>query len=411
MNLFMMRVQIIVKKIVIVLAIVVSTATQSFSQILNHGNIEIIERPYFWSNETFKNKVLNSDGLETHIERSRLFGFNVFSNATKGGQGFELASSRAESIKVLDYTEVGIYGDTIDVLDLISIQDFVGIYDSRIRKLKISKSNKTLLLEIKNSAIDSIVLESNFEFNKDSDLKFSIAPVRLTLVNCQNLSNINLTSSFRLRDGRRTELVVLNSDLDNLKIEYDKFCLKFDSSDHSTFEEKVSVYERLLKNFNLRGAYLSFERLDKEFKEFKYKNQSNNLIGMIWGWILNWIDSVWWDYGYNKYYVLRSAALFTIFFLVINFIYFDKLTKIGYTLPKFRKANSSLNSRYGSNQLKLILKKFPYVLIYTCLIFWGIRLEREKVGIDDLGIFFYVIVQYVGGLICLAYIANWIISN
>ncbi len=214
-----------------------------------------------------------------------------------------------------------------------------------------------------------------------------------------------------MTDDRRTELVVFNSDLENLKIEYDKFYLKFDSSDHSTFEEKVSVYERLLKNFNSKGAYLSSERLDKEFKEFKYKNQNSNLIETTWSWILNWIDSAWWDYGYNKYYVLRLSLLFTILFFVINFIYFDKLVKIGYVLPKFQKANSYLNSKYRNNQLKLILKKTPYVIIYTCMIFWGIRLEREKVGIDNFGIFIYIIVQYVGGLICLAYIANWIIST
>ncbi len=178
----MMRVQIIVKRIIIVFSIVVSTASQHFGQILKQGNTEVIVRPYFyWSNETFKNKVLNSDGLETHIEHSKLFGSNVFSNTTKVGQAFELASSSAESIRVLDYTEVGIYQDTIDVLDLVSIQDFVGIYDSRIKKLIISKCTKTLLLEIKNSAIDSIILDSNFEFNRDSNLKFSIAPVRLTL--------------------------------------------------------------------------------------------------------------------------------------------------------------------------------------------------------------------------------------
>ncbi|MFN7259373.1 MAG: hypothetical protein ACK5TU_05705 [Cyclobacteriaceae bacterium] len=407
-----MRVQIIVKRIIILLSIVVSTASQNFGQILNHGNIEIIDSPYlFWSNETFKNKVLNSDRLETHIEQSKLFGFNVFSNTTKLGQAFELVSSSAESIRVLDYTEVGIYQDTIDVLDLVSIQNFVGIYDSRIKKLRISKCTKTLLLEIKNSAIDSIILDSNFEFNTDSNLKFSIAPVRLALINCQNLANINFTNSFRLTDDRRTELVVFNSDLENLKIEYDKFYLKFDTSDHSTFEEKVSVYERLLKNFNSKGAYLSSERLDKEFKEFKYKNQNSNLIETTWGWILNWIDSAWWDYGYNKYYVLRSSLLFTILFFVINFIYFDKLVKIGYVLPKFQKANSYLNSKYRNNQLKLISKKTPYVIIYTCMIFWGIRLEREKVGIDNFRIFIYIIVQYVGGLICLAYIANWIIST
>lgn len=408
----MMRVQIIVKRIVIVLSVVISAASQNFGQIVKQSNIEYNDETFFYrSKDTLKNKVVNSNDLETYIEQSKLFGFNVFSNTTKVGQAFKLASSSAESIRVLDYTEVGIYGDTIDVLDLVSIQDFVGIYDSRIKKLIISKCTKTLLLEIKNSAIDSIILDSNLEFSKDSNLKLSIAPTRLTISNCLNLANINFTNSFRLKDGRRTELVVFNSDLENLKIEYDKFCLKFDSSDHSTFEEKVSVYERLIKNFNLRGAYLSSERLDKEFKEFKYKNQSNNLIEATWGWTLNWIDSVWWDYGYNKYYVLRSSLLFTILFFVINFIYFNKLIKIGYMLPKFQKANLYLNSKYRNSQLKLIWKKTPYVIIYTCMIFWGIRLEREKVGIDNFGIFFYIIVQYVGGLICLAYIANWIIST
>jgi hypothetical protein len=52
-----------------------------------------------------------------------------------------------------------------------------------------------------------------------------------------------------------------------------------------------------------------------------------------------------------------------------------------------------------------------YCLIYTSYLFWGLKLDFGKLKLANIPRAMLVIFQYLIGIICLAYLANYIIST
>lgn len=202
--------------------------------------------------------------------------------------------------------------------------------------------------------------------------------------------------------NRIHHLRILSKDVDKIDFEYHYFKLYFRGDD--SYDDKIGVYTALLESFKRKGYSSSFEKLDKEFQEFKHKESGR------FGYFLNWIDQNWWGYGYNKFLVVRNAAILNLLFFLINIFLFDNLINHGYNLQKFVRVNSSINKKFSTNRFKRTLAKSPYVFLYTCYIFWGLRLDINNLGIHKVRLFMYVLFQYIVGIICLAYFANLIIT-
>ena len=67
----------------------------------------------------------------------------------------------------------------------------------------------------------------------------------------------------------------------------------------STFEKLTKVYESLLNKFKNEGLITSYERLDKEYQQFRLtQNPELGTIGKIRGSIFSYINWAWNDYGY-----------------------------------------------------------------------------------------------------------------
>jgi hypothetical protein len=196
-------------------------------------------------------------------------------------------------------------------------------------------------------------------------------------------------------------LRILSKDVDKIDFEYHNFKLYFRGDE--SYDDKVGVYTALLESFKRKGYSSSYEKLDKEFQEFEFI-ESGKL-----GRVANWFVKNWWDYGYDKSLVLRNAIILNLLFFIINIFFFDTLINHGYKIRKFVLANSSLNKKYLASHVRLLLK-LQYVFIYTCYIFWGLRLDVNNLGIHKIGLFIYVLFQYLVGVTCLAYLANWLIN-
>jgi hypothetical protein len=203
-------------------------------------------------------------------------------------------------------------------------------------------------------------------------------------------------------DTRTHYLRIRGKDVDKIDFEYHNFKLYFRGDE--SYDDKVGVYTALLESFKRKGYSSSYEKLDKEFQEFEFI-ESGKL-----GRVANWFVKNWWDYGYNRSLVFRNAIILNLLFFIINIFIFNKLINYGYNIRKFVLANSSLEKKYERSQVRLALAKVPYVFLYTCYIFWGLRLDINNLGIHKIGLFLYVLIQYVCGVICLAYLANLIIT-
>jgi uncharacterized membrane protein len=209
-------------------------------------------------------------------------------------------------------------------------------------------------------------------------------------------------------DGKVCNISLYGTELEKVALKsYDGFRLFFPKRYNLRFEETITTYEQLLDYFKKNGLISSYENLDKEFQEIKYTHG-----GFGWGTIANFFSKHWSDYGYDKgLVIINSIRLFFIFF-GFNLLFFERLLKGGYTVEKIARANMALNKKYGKN--RRILKSWVqirYVFVYTCYIFWGIRLNVEKLGIRKFSLFIYVMLQYTVGIVCLAYIANIILTE
>jgi len=224
-------------------------------------------------------------------------------------------------------------------------------------------------------------------------------------LNLQDIDLTNLKGEFDLTNFKTKSkpcfINLYGVDIGKLRIRFSGFKLYF--PENLMFEEKAYVYQQVLNKLKSDGLFESHKLLDIEFKKLKYENNNQYFI--------NWIDKNWWNYGYNKFLIAINSLFFFFLYFVINFILYDKLLSEGYIIDKFQKMNKELLSKYKKQKFKFFFLKGAYCLIYTSFLFWGLKLDIEKLNIKNIPLFIYIMVQYICGIICLAYVANLILSK
>jgi hypothetical protein len=75
-----------------------------------------------------------------------------------------------------------------------------------------------------------------------------------------------------------------------------------------------------------------------------------------------------------------------------------------------RLKNSFIYVRQGRKFL-IFMARIPAVIIYTSYLFWGLKLDLKDLQIRKFLFFGILIFEYSVGIVCIAYIANYIISK
>lgn len=159
-------------------------------------------------------------------------------------------------------------------------------------------------------------------------------------------------------------------------------------------DEIISTYEKVLKSFEVEGQKISYQNLDIEYKDFKY------------GWFI--LPHIWNCYGYHKEWIFFWTLGLLIFFTLITTIFLSKLdrTKSSNGIYYIDKLKEDLPNKY----LKTIQNRFWYSLLYTSIIFFSLSLKLENINFKKIGIL-YIILVYLVGLLCIAYIVDFVISK
>lgn len=226
-------------------------------------------------------------------------------------------------------------------------------------------------------------------------------------------NEIDLTRCYKKQNGF-CYLNLVNCDLDKLKLRYDKFRLVIpDSISEENYENLTYVYEGLLKNFRDNGFLTSYETLDKEYRRFIYLK---NPKASIWNYFLNFVNDKWDDYGYKKYRIwVITFVLFTIF-AIINWLRFSHLINSVYILEPIQIA---YNSKVQKTKFHKENNKMPYwniyeplmAIYYTAIVFFGLKMSIEKLDFRHPTWVTFLFLQYLVGLICLAYLVNFVITS
>ena len=276
---------------------------------------------------------------------------------------------------------------------------FLHIDDSRLRRIDFSKT------EFKSG---SRLLLSGL---KDSTSITSYAaqlPDTIDIIGCsvlQGYFNFNNADFEEDKTKKRTHFFFLyKSDISKLKIDYIHFRFYFpdsaafsDHTFHISTEDKEEAYESLLANFKNSQQIESYKNLDIEYQDFKWKNS--------WGKYFTWLPRVWWNYGYNKEYVFFWTPVFLLFFTIINTVFLNYLFKV----YSFQSLDPD-SLRRGKLSTRLSTRIW-YSFIYTSIIFFRLTLTVDKINWKHRFGALYILIVYVLGLICLAYMANFVLQK
>jgi hypothetical protein len=250
------------------------------------------------------------------------------------------------------------------------------------------------------------------QFNDETHFLEDTLPKYLDFFYVNRIANeIDLTKSVINPKYDSCYINLTDAAIDKFRFRYKRFKLWFPSEDLIGYELKSNVYEELLLMQKREGFNQSYEILDKEYREFQYTDPEGDY-SWFWGQTLNWIDKNWWGYGYDKELIIRNVIIIYLLLSLINAFILKHLTVNVYIADNINEwRNETLGSRISK-----FFKSIPFSLFYTAQIFFGFKFDVDKLNykenLQGWKIFnlIYFFIIYLGGFICLAYMANYIIT-
>jgi len=250
---------------------------------------------------------------------------------------------------------------------------------------------------------NNIILKDSSKFIFEN----STLPDTLSFFNIQSVKNdIDLTTAnfsdtlnHKTSSIRKCNIYLFKSDISKLHIDYTHFKLLFTDpnqiSKHYNLssDEKESIYESLLKNFKDRGQSESAKLLDIEYQAFRWDNKTK---------FINWFgffDKWWWNYGYDKEWVFLWALGFIILFSCFTYLFYNKLIQV----YSFENVDLSTNKGVG--------QKMWASFFYTCTIFFPLSLKLKNIQKIRSGWLVYIVIVFIAGLLCVGYMANFILQR
>ncbi|MVN21423.1 pentapeptide repeat-containing protein [Mucilaginibacter arboris] len=164
-------------------------------------------------------------------------------------------------------------------------------------------------------------------------------------------------------------------------------------------EEISSIYEKEIKALDTQGQKTSEEKLDIEYRDFKY----------TW----NILPHIWNCYGYHKEWVFWWTFIFLSMFTLITSFCLYNFKKNVYEikviplLPPFR----NIKDRGFEYIMKYLVKRLWYSFLYTCFIFFPLLLKFENIRSVKFWGIFYIFLMYLLGLFCLTYVAGFVLQK
>ena len=213
----------------------------------------------------------------------------------------------------------------------------------------------------------------------------------------------------------RSNIALEGTDISKIRINSDLFQLWFpglDKNNQRDAEKIIDIYQDVLKKLETDGLTRSYRDFDIE-----YKTLDNELEGRHFA---NFFNTYWWNYGYNREWVVWWSLAWLGLFTLVNALLFKPLMNSVYTISQLELGETvfSLNFlKYPKWSQKLIrwlnnfldvIKRLILSLYYTSFVFFGLRMNFEKLHKPETtGAFIlmgYLFLVYTIGLFCTGYL-------
>lgn len=182
------------------------------------------------------------------------------------------------------------------------------------------------------------------------------------------------------RGKKKCKVSLFNMDLSQIKMNYELFELYFQEEDSLSLDQKKSLFVQLRKKFEDEGFIDSKKLVDIEYQKFLLWNceESTFLTKIKYIFI-----RFWWNFGYNKEYIFIWILGFVCSFTILNCRLFRKISRDIYKLN---------DNFYFRKFKKSSLKRLANSIMFTCLIFFGVRLNFgnfKKIVVGYIALFFH----------------------
>jgi hypothetical protein len=236
--------------------------------------------------------------------------------------------------------------------------------------------------------------------------KEMVLPDTLILSNIQFIEkSIHFSQGVLSKNKQFCYVNLVGSDINKFKIDYKKFRLYFPAETDDN--QKCAVYEGLLKNFQTDGLTSSYKLLDIEYQKYKNKRDERYFV--------DWVQSWWWNYGYNKEKIFINSIFLLLLFFFINLIITlfkgaEYLMVDVYRVEGLWQEVENLKSS-AISKFKYWIRFLPILLIYTSMIFFVLNLNIKYLRFSKKLGLIYVMSIFLTGLLCVAYIVNFILDK
>jgi hypothetical protein len=258
------------------------------------------------------------------------------------------------------------------------------------------------VIDFQGSIVGTIADFSSIKFGSQAEIQFSGAqlPEVLDFSDNKRIPNeIDFTKARFLKNSK-TFIKIYNSEIPKLHLDYMNFKLLLEDHEGNELSEDdaTSVYEALLKNFKDRGQETSYRLLDLEYKRYQHS--------------VLWVIPYAWDcHGYEKERIFYWTGGLLILFTVFTFFRLDRMEE-AYRIPNIAEASSSTKSALDNENWRPIAKRIVHSLIYTSYIFFPLNIKIDEIKIKEYGLdSFIILFIYTFGLICVGYIASFVLQK
>jgi|GEM_PF-2756385 len=193
------------------------------------------------------------------------------------------------------------------------------------------------------------------------------------------------------------------NDLDFNHIKFPEYNVNFVVDTAQKYPKQLKLYNQLIHHYQ----DIPEEKEKYDIRYQKLLNKKGN------HWLVDFFEEQWNNYGYNKNLIFLNSLIIMMVFFLINLYLYPKILTDGYTIEEFKNADDKLIKDFNHHRShwKKDLRNAFYCFFYTGFIFWGFKLDIEKIKISNILISFWIIFQFSIGIVCLLNIANIIITK
>jgi uncharacterized protein YjbI with pentapeptide repeats len=269
---------------------------------------------------------------------------------------------------------------------------YINLFDSDIPKIKIDYEHFRLCFFSGTNGIDNedIAMGNIIKDNDDNTIK--IHDKEYLRTNPKLFDTLLKIDAFR---DYLTQVFPTAKLTDTVVKDFVGYCLTRGFFPQALSRDEIlSTYEKVLKNFELNGQMESYKALDIEYRDFENDGWFN-------------INHLWNRYGYDKEWIFYWTAGFLLLFTLITSFFIGDFNRKIEDNGVYYLENITLDH---PGEKFFVLKRFIHAFVYTSSVFFLLGLKVENLNFRRAAVI-YILLVYAMGILCLGYVANFVLAK